>query len=53
MVVPALRGEAMRAASIAQIGEIELARGKSDDLFKLSPNYLRRSEAERRWRQKQ
>lgn len=50
IVVP-LWGEAMRAASVAHIGEIEFSRGEKDDLFALSPNYLRRSEAERRWRQ--
>ena len=52
VVVSPLLGEAMRAASVAHIGGIEFANGKRDDLFELSPNYLRRSEAERRWRQK-
>src|SRR5690606_19654596 len=52
VIVPPLLGEAARAAHVAHIGELELSRGQSDDLFELSPNYLRRSEAERRWRQK-
>lgn len=52
IVVSPLQGEAQRAAHVAHIGEIELMRGRADDLFELSPNYLRRSEAERRWRQK-
>lgn len=46
-------GEAQRPASVAHLGEIELSQGKSDDLFDLVPNYLRLSEAERKWRQRQ
>ena len=46
-----LQGEGLRAAHVAHIGEMELSRGAADDLFALSPNYLRRSEAERRWKQ--
>ena len=46
-------GEAPRPACVAHLGEIELARGKSDSLFDLVPNYLRLSEAERKWRQRQ
>jgi len=50
VLVP-LQGDGLRAAHVAHIGEIELSGGAADDPFELSPNYLRRSEAERRWRQ--
>lgn len=46
-------GEAPRPACVAHLGEVELARGRSDSLFDLVPNYLRLSEAERKWRQRQ
>lgn len=48
-----MEGESSRPAAIAHLGEIELAAGKSDDPFELVPKYLRRSEAERRWKQRQ
>ena len=48
-----LEGEAQRPANTALIGERELAMGRRDDAFALVPNYLRRSEAERRWLQRQ
>lgn len=38
------------AAHVAHIGALEFARGRDDDLFDVVPNYLRRSEAERRCR---
>lgn len=46
-------GEAQRPANVAHLGAIELSQGRSDDLFNLVPNYLRLSEAERKWRQRQ
>lgn len=51
VVTVPLQGDGLRAAYVAHIGELELGLGVADDLFELSPNYLRRSEAERRWSQ--
>lgn len=50
---PPMDGEAQRPANVAHLGAIELTQGKRDDLFDLVPNYLRLSEAERKWRQRQ
>jgi len=41
-----------RAAQIAAIAQERLERGERDDLFKLAPLYIRRSEAEIRWEEK-
>lgn len=47
----AMDGEVQRPANVAHIGEIEFRQGARADLVELVPNYLRLSEAERRWRQ--
>jgi len=44
-------GEAQRPANVACIGEVESRQGARADLVELVPNYLRLSEAERRWKQ--
>lgn len=43
--------EPQRPACVAHLGAREMALGRRDDPFALVPNYLRESEAERRWRQ--
>lgn len=51
MVVHApLGAEGHRPVNVAHIGALEITRGLVDDPFTLVPNYLRRSEAERRWK---
>lgn len=45
--------EVQRPANVACIGAEELKLGRRDDPFSIVPNYLRRSEAERRWLQRQ
>ena len=42
-----------RAALVAQAGAIQLLEDKADDVFTLSPVYIRRSEAEVLWEKKQ
>jgi len=46
-------GEPQRPANIAHLGAIEFKEGRREDLVELVPNYLRLSEAERRWKQMQ
>jgi tRNA threonylcarbamoyladenosine biosynthesis protein TsaB len=38
-----------KVATIARIGELQLARGETADLWTLEPHYLRRSSAEEQW----
>jgi len=47
----AMDGEAQRPANVAHVGEMKFREGAREDLVELVPNYLRLSEAERRWKQ--
>ena len=42
-----------RAGAVAELAADRLAAGEADDLFALTPNYLKRSQAEIQWEQKQ
>ncbi len=42
-----------RGSAVADLGLIELQKGRSSDIFNLVPNYVRLSEAEVKWQQKQ
>ncbi|NTW05925.1 MAG: tRNA (adenosine(37)-N6)-threonylcarbamoyltransferase complex dimerization subunit type 1 TsaB [Peptococcaceae bacterium] len=42
-----------RGSAVADLGLKELQKGRSSDLFNLVPNYVRLSEAEVKWQQKQ
>lgn len=48
-----LDAEPARPVSVAHLGEVGISLGQRDDPFSIVPNYLRRSEAERRWRRRQ
>ncbi len=48
-----LDAEPVRPTHIAHLGATSIRHGLRDDPYSLIPNYLRRSEAERRWRRRQ
>jgi len=51
--VAPVQGEPERPVNVAHLGELAMRSGSQDDAFALVPHYLRRSEAERRWKQRQ